>query len=87
MEGTATTFENIKIFFVFTDRHHLSEMSIEIDLQTVRSASNDTQMHHVPCEIEHNGEANVDQYFTSSQRPLTEDGKDSKCKLMFIFCQ
>ena len=56
-------------------------MSVEIDAQTLHSAASDTQIHHVPCEIEQNGEANVEQYFASAQRTHKgEHGQDTMCE-------
>ena len=53
-------------------------MSIEIDVNSIHTANTDTVIHSIPCEIELNGEAKVDQYFTTAQRTVTEGGE--KCE-------
>ena len=65
-------------------------MSIEIDVNSIHTANTDTVIHSIPCEIELNGEAKVDQYFTTAQRTVTEGGE--KCEhqtntwLIYFFC-
>ena len=50
-------------------------MSITLDLSRLTSAPSDTNIQHIPCEIQHDGDANVTKYFETSVRKNKEGGE------------
>lgn len=62
-------------------------MSIEINIKSLQSAISDIKVSHIPCEIQHDGEANVAEYFDTTVRQIENSennnkDEDSKCKFM-----
>ena len=58
-------------------------MSIELNIKSLKSANNDIKVNHLPCEIQHNGEAKVTEYFDSIIRKVentTSENKDEESK-------
>ena len=52
--------------------------AIKLDLQSCKSARDDPVMHLLPCEIEFDGEAKVDQFFGTGIREDQTSGKGNE---------
>ena len=43
-------------------------MTLNLDIKSAENAQTDVALHLMPCKIEYNGEAKVDQYFVTGIR-------------------
>ena len=59
-------------------------MSLIIDVKSISGAEGDAVCHLLPVEIEHNAQAKVEQYFTTTIRDETE-GKYFSFYTLFHF--
>ena len=59
-------------------------MSLIVDVKSIAGAEGDAVCHLLPVEIEHNAQAKVEQYFTTSIRNETEGKYFSFTFLLYL---